>query len=228
LKLAKESVGTSSFVKEAIEAAQVKKETLTAEKLAPGAKPFTWYPPVEIPTEQSRENVAYGTLATPDEVASVVLPAKGLIAVKYQASWQESVLGTCRAAIFIGANQLKITQDQNPTTGTQAAMTGVDSRTNIMQPLLSAPFGLISPDMQYGSGVEPPVTTGQAIASYSAGQSRIEVGGAGEKLVTAQAFGGACEIFAAAGTYNISVQFKASSGNVKVKNRKLWVGALGY
>jgi surface-anchored protein len=34
--------------------------------------------------------------------------------------------------------------------------------------------------------------------------------------------GGVCWIFAAAGTYKITVQFKASSGNVKVKERNLW------
>ena len=35
-------------------------------------------------------------------------------------------------------------------------------------------------------------------------------------------------VFAAAGTYDISVQFKASSGSVTVKNRKLWVWTMGF
>jgi len=39
----------------------------------------------------------------------------------------------------------------------------------------------------------------------------------------ANAVGGFCTIFAAAGTYDVSVQFKASSGTVTVNSRKLWV-----
>lgn len=34
-------------------------------------------------------------------------------------------------------------------------------------------------------------------------------------------------IFAAAGTYNINVQFKATSGSITAKERKLWVAVLG-
>jgi hypothetical protein len=33
--------------------------------------------------------------------------------------------------------------------------------------------------------------------------------------------------FAAAGTYNISVQYKATSGSITAKERKLWVAVLG-
>jgi hypothetical protein len=39
--------------------------------------------------------------------------------------------------------------------------------------------------------------------------------------------GGPLYVWAAAGTYNISVQFKASSGTITVKERKLWVWTLG-
>jgi hypothetical protein len=39
--------------------------------------------------------------------------------------------------------------------------------------------------------------------------------------------GGSIEVFAAAGTYTIGVKYKATSGNVTAKERKLWVATLG-
>ena len=53
-----------------------------------------------------------------------------------------------------------------------------------------------------------PVTTGQLIGA----QALSSIGTAG----------GPMYIFAAAGTYKISVQYKSTSGNVKVKERQLW------
>src|SRR4051812_26149246 len=44
-----------------------------------------------IATEESRTNVAYGKLPTPDQVSGVVLPPNGLIVVVYQALWKSSV-----------------------------------------------------------------------------------------------------------------------------------------
>jgi hypothetical protein len=41
--------------------------------------------------------------------------------------------------------------------------------------------------------------------------------------------GGPCYIFAAAGTYTVSIQFQAlSGGNVAVRNRRLYVQALPF
>lgn len=46
----------------------------------------------------------------------------------------------------------------------------------------------------------------------------------GGDVTTGQLIGnGALEVFAAAGTYVISAQYKATSGKITVKNRKLWV-----
>jgi hypothetical protein len=41
-------------------------------------------------------------------------------------------------------------------------------------------------------------------------------------------FGGPVKVFAAAGTYDISVQFKTSAGTLSVKNRKLWARAVAF
>src|ERR1041385_3335738 len=52
---------------------------ITRGQLKAESKPFTWYEPKIIATEQTRENVAFGTLTTPDEITGVVLPTNGLI-----------------------------------------------------------------------------------------------------------------------------------------------------
>jgi hypothetical protein len=46
--------------------------------------------------------------------------------------------------------------------------------------------------------------------------------------VSAAGLGGPCYFFAAAGTYTISIQVKASSASVTIKNRKLWVWTIGF
>jgi hypothetical protein len=151
-----------------------------------------------IATTESRTNVAYGTLATPDKVAGLVLPTDGLIFVSYQATWQESVLGAARAAIFIGANQLKtwLTGAAPAAQETQVANVGAATDT----PLITIPQGLNSSGNAAYTG---DVTTGQSIG------------------VTGP-------IKAAAGTYDISVQFKSTSGSVTAKNRELRVWSMGF
>jgi hypothetical protein len=147
-----------------------------------------------IATEQSRENAAYGLLATPDEV-TVVLPENGLILIGYQASWKSSANEAGAAALFIGANQLK-----RATASSSPAVQEVKTPKGAIEfsPLATGAGGLAS----LGEGYTGDVTTGQ--------------------IVGTQESYGLCAVFAAAATYKVSVQFKASSGKVTVKNRKLW------
>lgn len=156
-----------------------------------------------IATSESRTNVAYGTLTTPDQVTSVVLPTDGLLLIGYQARWQNSVSGNGRAAIFIGANQLKVAQASGAPLVQEAqgpSGTGADT------PLSSTGQGLIGLGGAGGSTAD--VTTGQLVSMSTAG--------------------GFCVVFAAAGTYTVSVQFKSASGSVTVADRKLWVWAVGF
>lgn len=152
-----------------------------------------------IATEETRESASYGTLTTPDEV-TVTLPENGLIAVAYQATWKESVSGAGRGAIFLGASQLKTAEAGGPALGQAEAKIGGGTG---FVPLSSGGTGLKS--VEPSSGYTGDVTTGQAIGTV------------GSVVST-----GPCYIFAAAGTYKVSVQFKASSGKVTVKSRKLW------
>jgi hypothetical protein len=178
-----------------------------------------------IATEQSRESAAYGTLTTPDKVEGIVLPEKGLICVAFSAIWRSTVENAARAAIFLGGNQLKVPR-QGETPVTQAAINR--GAVNENHYLTSAPIGLLS--SAGGAGSSGTVTTGTALASLNsaAEATHAEIGGA-DKVVEAAAGsdyafqGGICYIHANAGTYEIGIQFKATSGAVVVKNRRLYV-----
>lgn len=161
-----------------------------------------------IADEGARTNVSYGALANgPDQVANVVLPGDGLIVVLFKALWKESVADAARAAIFVGANQLK--------TGPQSA-------------------GIGAPTVQEAGPQGSQLNTYHGLSSGAGGLGTNSGGAVGDDVTTGQTVslgaspGGPCYIFAAAGTYTVSVQFKASSGSVTAKQRKLWVWTLAF
>lgn len=167
-----------------------------------------------IATTESRTNVAFGTMTTADQVTGIVLPTDGLICVLYQATWQESVSAAASAGIFVGATQAKRAVADN--VAPQASIPVLGSVATDT-PLVTMPNGLTSFPMTAGAYTGD-VTTGQ-IAGYSS-EANLDY----PTLSAA----GPCYIFAAAGTYTISIQFKSSSGSVTAKNRKLWVWTMGF
>lgn len=169
-----------------------------------------------IPGADTRAG-AFGLMATPDRVSGIVLPAGGLIEIAYQATIRESLGGDSRAAIFLGANQLKIPTAAAASPQFQAAwLATVGANTDV--PLSTFPLGLIA-----GSGgpYTGDVTTGQPIGlnagTYQAGAP-----------FTAAGVGGKCCIVAAPGNYDVSVQYSTVSGTVQAKNRHLYVKAIGF
>lgn len=181
------------------------KAEITAEQLAASGKPFDWYTPKIIATEETRENVAFGTLTTKDEITEVVLPTNGLIAIGYMAIVKKSSASAeaGRAAIFLGANQLKVSSTSAaPIVQEAANLAGTES---------FATLGTIGRGLRFASeGVGTSVvTTGQVLGQGEEGGS------------------GFCYVFAAAGTYTVSVQYRATAGKITAKERKLWVGVLG-
>ena len=184
---------------------------ITRANLATESKPFTWYTPKVIATEESRTNTAFGKLGTPDEIASIVLPTNGLFLFGYQATWKSSASAAGRAAFFLGSNQLQIASYVG--TGPEPQEAKSPEKTPF-RPLSTYGEGLKGSSIPGATEYGADVTTGQVLGL---GPREGEIGTAG-----------ACVVFAAAGTYAISVQFKASSGSVTVKNRKLWVATLGY
>lgn len=182
-----------------------------------------------IATTETRTNTAYGVMPTADQVTEIVLASDALIVVAYQATWQEAGLYAARAAIFVNSTQLKIAGvAAGPVT--QAGATGPGQASPAHdEALFTGPWGLFStggaPSAYTGD-----VTTGQIIGGLGKDTIGLEINGAQTELTNATiagsavaAVGGPCYIFAAAGTYHISVQFKASSLGVTAKNRKLWV-----
>jgi len=156
----------------------------------------------------SATSYAIGNLTTPDRVSGIVLPTDGLICVAYQALWQNTVIGNGKAAIFIGGNQLKEAANAGGAPTVQE-VAGNNGQANIDVTLASCAAGLES--------------TSQTLAMTDVTTGQIQgVGQLGQLC-------GPTYIFASAGTYDVSVQFKNSAaGTLTVKNRKLWVWTLGF
>lgn len=154
-----------------------------------------------IAAEQETSSASFVKLTTPDEV-EVWLPENGLIQIGFQATWQQSNASAATAAIFIGANQMTIAASAG--TAPAAMSTTIGGTTAKWTPLSTSQKGLTSgaAAAEYGGDV----STGQMIGVES-----------GQPMCVS--------VFAAAGAYKVSVQFKASAGSVKAKNRKLWVEA---
>jgi hypothetical protein len=185
-----------------------------------------------IATPESRTNVAYGLLATPDHVPNVVLPTDGRIAIVYRALWEESVAGAARAAIFVGTDQLKVPLAGSAAPVTQAAATDASFAATFVH-LITTPAGLVSG--RAAASIETDAATPQAVALVAVPTGPPLVMELGASVIApvggptdTQIAGGACIIEAPAGTYDVSVQFKASSGSVTAKSRRLWVSVLGF
>lgn len=169
-----------------------------------------------IATEQSRENAAYGTLATPDEV-ELIMPQDGLIVINYSAIWKASTEMAGSAALFIGGSQIKAVE--RSFNELQSAYYFSSHAEKKFVRLSTFPLGLISEEAET-IDCATDVTTGQSLGHVIA-KGTYRLGGTNHTPEN-RWVGGPVEIFAAAGTYKITVQFKSSSGNLTVKNRKLW------
>lgn len=161
-----------------------------------------------VPAAEFTGSAAYTLLPTPDRVSGIVLPTDGLLLIGYKALWKSQAgSGTCKAAVFLGANQLKL--------GAAAAAPSVQEATLpgngiAYTHLTTSPTGLVTGAPAATDASD--VTTGQILGAQ-------------------QTMGGLMAVFAAAGTYDVSVQFignGAVGDLVTVKNRKLWVQAVGF
>ena len=180
-----------------------------------------------IATSESRTNTAYGTLATPDQVTGLVVPANGLILVLYQATWRESVNGAANAALFINSNQLQTAQAGlgAPYATSASIGTGAGGE-DVVLSSVSYGLGSFNNAAVFNSTYTGDVTTGQSVGGGAFGFTASTGGGS---PTTQLVLGGPCYIFGlAAGTYTVSVRFKASSGSVTAKNRRLWAAVVPF
>jgi hypothetical protein len=180
----------------------------TASRLGLSSSSITRSGVLAIVTQETRTSATYGLMTTADRIQNVALPTNGLLHVLYQAEWWETVAGAARAAIFIGTDQLR-------------ALGGASDGAPIVQEALKGggSVGTSSPLGTNSSGL-----SGQGGSVAFARGSMLPVIAGGDN---AGAFG-AVVLEAPAGTYTVSIQFKASSGDVVVRNRKLrvWAHAL--
>jgi hypothetical protein len=147
-----------------------------------------------VAAEESLVTGAYGLMPTPDHVAGIVVPTDGLLIVNFRALVKQTVTTTNYVAIFIGSNQAKLPVG----TGAPAVMeTTLGTDLNDYNWVYTSPSGGMA--FLGGAGNASSVTTGMA-----AGQSvAFEV---------------------AAGTYDVSVQYKCTGlGVIFAKERKLRV-----
>lgn len=237
-RLAKPSVGTPELIDASVTDAKLSAALLAALGLVGGG--VIQRGRASVPAEEARADAAYGLLGTPDRVQNINVPANSLVRIHYRALWKESNADTARAAIFIGANQLKVRYPTQAAPVTQAAICGVAvNNPNVYRPLRSFPCGLAgvySDATAHGSDV----ATGQAaaIAGNRAGNDifmhevngvRVEPFREATGGMSAGYVGGACEIVnLAGGTYDFSVQFKASAGAVTVKERELLIEVVKF
>lgn len=172
-----------------------------------------------IDTSESRANTAYGLLTTPDHVPSVVVPANAIVQIRFMALWQRSLSAAdARAAIFIGSSQLTKATDSALGAGMQEAQMNTANTHAIDQILATGAGGLFSTDSVSGGAPTSFPTTGILLGG---GNKAVNEGSGSQPQY------GAAEVHGlTAGTYDISVQYKTSTGSLTVKNRRLWVRVL--
>lgn len=185
-----------------------------------------------IATSQSTSSTTYTTLSTPDQVTGIALPTNGLIAVWYQALWQDSA-AAAQAAIFLNSTQLQTQGYDGSTHGPVVQSAINDGGFALNQALFSFFGGLASSQSSSAYGAD--VTTGQIVGFTGTGTAvGVQFGARSASFYYTDTsgndviVGGPCYIFAAAGIYTVSVQFKTSSGSVTASNRKLWVQAIPF
>lgn len=215
-------VGASQIGPEAVTEGKIGSEAVAATKLALAiveaaainAGSTIRRGHTNIATEQSRESTSFGTLATPDEV-TVTLPENGLILVWYHALWCMASAGEGYAALFLGSNQVQVGAPGDAFENVEVAIAGSSNFGH----LATGGWNLFSEANVSTPATE--LTTGQVVGlgPSSAGASTHQ-GPAG----------GPIAIYAAAGTYKVSMQFRCSgpSEHISAKNRRLWVEARGF
>jgi hypothetical protein len=153
----------------------------------------------------SRTGATYATMPTPDRVTGVQLQSNGLLFIAYQAAFSSSVPSAGSAAVFLNSNQLKVAAAPAPVVQEAATPAGT-----LPAPLATTALGLACDTGAAATAYTGDVTTGQIVGVF-------------QNLGVNAFYGGPLVVKAAAGTYTVSVQFKASSGSVTASNRLLAV-----
>jgi hypothetical protein len=160
-----------------------------------------------ISAEQAINSTTFALAGTPDRVEEIVLPNDGLIFVLYRALAKNDTGGAGGyAAIFLDEVQLK-----TPAVSGAPVVSDVYIDDPDYSWLTTRPRGLHISDAT--TAASDGVSTGLAVSDPTTGDAAL------------------CVIEAAAGTYNVSVRFKAAASDkpITVKDRRLrvWSQAFG-
>lgn len=181
-----------------------------------------------IATSEAFTQTGYATSTTADLITELVVPTGGLIEVMFFATWQESVGQAASAALFLNSTQATMAakagagafgpNGQNAGTGSTNAA--------VARPLLSTFGGLVGLGQTTGA-YSGDSTTGQIVGAGASGGDLL-VGAAGGSSWTPTVGGGPCYLFAAAGTYHLTVQYKSTSGSITVSSRRLYARVIDF
>lgn len=154
---------------------------------------------LSIVKEESRESVGFGTLPTADEIKEITVPENGVVRLGYTAAIKSSVANEGRVSFFVNGTQIKADKG-----GTEPGQQEVQTKSTTFHHISSCPKGLETSAVNAWLG---DVTSGQALST-------------GDSLSQ----GGFCTIYGLApATYSFSVRYKALSGSITSKERRLWV-----
>jgi len=178
-----------------------------------------------IPTEESKSGASYGMLPTPDRVSGLNIPAAGFIAVHFDAKVKSSVAGAGRVAIYLNETDVR-------TRGNGQFPQSITAPTRATEPgtfvaVTATSFGLVAASRAINVG-SPDLTTGQTLGEpfIDGFGMRYDLGGTIREV--ADEATGVCYIKAAAGTYDLSIRYFASSGSISAKERILYVWTEGF
>jgi len=174
------------------------------------------------PGEETRTAVPYGTMDTPDVVPGIVIEEGDILRIGVQAMVKETTDTNGRAALFIGSQQLKVAKfNQAAPVAQEARITGGNS---IYQLVTTGQWGLVGAGQGGSTAYTGDVTTGQVLGVMD----NVANSDNPDSVTSAVKGFGFCEVQGIApGTYDISLQFKASNG-ITAKNRKLWVEVVRF
>lgn len=136
-------------------------------------------------------------LATPDRVTGVTVTG-GVIMVMYRALYQQSVASNSSWIIYLNTTQVKGNAASAP-----AALSFAGAASTADDEIIFTSSGTLNAVSAAGAGNATDITTGQTLANAQ--------------------YPGWLPIHVAPGTYDVSISVRVTSGNVTVKNRKLWV-----
>jgi len=223
-------VGTTELGNEGVTTAKVDDEAITSGKLAKTSKPVTWYSPSVIPTEETRTNVAYGTLTTPDQVSGIKISSGQLLIVSFAATWRQSVSEKGRASFFLTREGFTAFQPPVLIAGAKEGQTSAaafaGAGASAWADLVSDAFGLRSTDTEFGTPAKVMPGAGYLVAGGGKASYLHEFNGAIQKLnVPKEGYvgWGGFAVFQGliAGTYTVDVRFKSAEGSVTAKERRL-------